>query len=115
MLADHLDQAARDLEAAPDVAATLADGTVADASTDAASDDGMAADGDGDTVAAGLDAGLGAGLTEAHRHAAAVAGRNATRRAAALFELVTGWDHTTLEPSTTTVAAVVGRWRASRR
>ncbi|MBY5163460.1 HNH endonuclease [Salsipaludibacter albus] len=37
-------------------------------------------------------------VTAAHRHAAAIAGRNAGRRACALFELVTGRDAVTFDP-----------------
>lgn len=40
-----------------------------------------------------------AALTDANRHAAAVAGRNAGRRALSLFELVTGTDATSLAPA----------------
>lgn len=39
-----------------------------------------------------------AAITEAHRQAAAIAGRNAGRRGCALFELVTGQDATTFAP-----------------
>jgi len=84
VFAERVDQLARDLEEVPDLDTAATD-------PDAGDSDGDGADGD--------DGGLmGAGLTEAHRHAAAVAGRNAARRAAALFGLVVGWDADTLQP-----------------